>query len=201
MEKVGTNGEIDASERLPASNISSGFTYFRRGDVLVAKITPCFENGKGAYLNCLPTDFGFGSTEFHVLRPSRNLLGGFLRLVTSSKMFLTNGANNMTGSAGQQRVPTDFVRNYPIVLPPIGDQQSILDGVAKETVAISTAIARTEREIALMQEYRTRLTADIVTGKLDVREAAAKLPDVTAIGQTDEEVTVVDDDEEVIDSI
>ncbi|MBK6286688.1 MAG: hypothetical protein IPF49_03395 [Gammaproteobacteria bacterium] len=91
-------------------------------------------------------------------------------------MFLTNGANNMIGSAGQQRVPTDFVRNYPIVLPPTIEQQAILDGVAEETVPLTTAIARTEREIALMQEYRTRLTADLVTGKLDVREAAAKLP-------------------------
>jgi type I restriction enzyme, S subunit len=200
MEKVGTTGAIDASVRLPASTISSGLTYFRRGDVLVAKITPCFENGKGAFLNDIPTDFGFGSTEFHVLRPSRNLLGGFLRLVTSSKMFIANGENNMTGSAGQQRVPTDFVRNYPIVLPPIGDQQLILEELAKETVTISTAIARTEREISLMQEYRTRLTADIVTGKLDVRDAAAKLLDTEELGPTAEEVSMDDDDEQVNES-
>lgn len=200
MEKVGTTGAIDASVRLPASTISSGLTYFRRGDVLVAKITPCFENGKGAFLDDIPTDFGFGSTEFHVIRPSRNLLGGFLRLVTSSRMFIANGENNLTGSAGQQRVPTDFVRNYPIVLPPMSDQQLILEEVAKETVTISTAISRTEREIALMQEYRTRLTADIVTGKLDVRDAAAILPDTKEIRPTDEEVSMDDGDEEVNES-
>ena len=177
MDRVKTNGAIDASEIIPASDISPGFTYFRRADVIVAKITPCFENGKGAFLDSLPTDFGFGSTEFHVLRPNRKLLGGFLRLVTSSRMFLVNGANNMTGSAGQQRVPTDFVRNYPIVLPPVIEQQAILDGIVQEAVPLNNAIARFEREITLLREYRTRLTADVVTGKLDVRSAASQLPE------------------------
>ena len=60
------------------------------------------------------------------------------------------------------------------------EQQQIVDSIAVETTALNTAIARTEREIALMQEYRTRLTADLVTGKLDVREAAAKLPEMEA---------------------
>ena len=58
------------------------------------------------------------------------------------------------------------------------EQQQVVDSIAVKTAALDTAIARTEREIALMQEYRTRLTADLVTGKLDVREAAAKLPDL-----------------------
>ena len=66
-----------------------------------------------------------------------------------------------------------------LLIPPLVDQDAILDFVRKETATLNSAIARTEREIALMQEYRTRLTADIVTGKLDVREAAAKLPDIS----------------------
>jgi type I restriction enzyme S subunit len=75
--------------------------------------------------------------------------------------------------------PGAFFR-IPIILPPKDEQQQIVDSIAVETAALTTAIARTEREIALMQEYRTRLTADLVTGKLDVREAAAKLPDPPA---------------------
>ena len=64
------------------------------------------------------------------------------------------------------------------MLPPAPEQEQIVDFIGRETSSLTTAIARTEREIALMQEYRTRLTADVVTGKLDVRPAAAKLPDV-----------------------
>lgn len=67
-----------------------------------------------------------------------------------------------------------------IALPPLEEQVQITKYIDTETSPFDTAIARTEREIALMQEYRTRLTADIVTGKLDVREAAAKLPDLSA---------------------
>ena len=71
--------------------------------------------------------------------------------------------------------PDAFFR-IPVIIPPKDEQQQIVDSITVETAALTTAIARTEREIALMQEYRTRLTADLVTGKLDVREAAAQLP-------------------------
>lgn len=77
-------------------------------------------------------------------------------------------------------VNVDQIKNFQLALPPFGEQQSIVDHINAECSVINTAIARTEREIALMQEYRTRLTADVVTGKLDVRPAAAHLPDLTA---------------------
>jgi type I restriction enzyme S subunit len=64
-----------------------------------------------------------------------------------------------------------------VLLPPIEEQQAIIESIKNESGPLDSAIARTEREIALMQEYRTRLTADVVTGKLDVREAATRLPD------------------------
>ena len=88
-------------------------------------------------------------------------------------------------------------------MPSIEDQQAIVDQIRSETLSLNTASARTEREIALMQEYRSRLTADIVTGKLDVRAAAAKLPDVRAVGKSaEDDVSVNDDcDDEVDDSI
>jgi type I restriction enzyme S subunit len=73
--------------------------------------------------------------------------------------------------------PEEFFK-IQIIIPPLEEQREIVDSIAAKTRTLTTAIARTEREIALMQEYRTRLTADIVTGKLDVREAAAKLPDL-----------------------
>jgi len=83
----------------------------------------------------------------------------------------------MTGSAGQQRVPTDFVKNYSIALPEVEEQHSILDSVGCQVSEIDTLIVRLEREIELLREYRTRLVSNVVTGKLDVREVAAKLPE------------------------
>jgi type I restriction enzyme S subunit len=73
--------------------------------------------------------------------------------------------------------PDEFFK-IQIIIPPKKEQQQIVDSITVESAALTTAIARSEREIVLMQEYRTRLTADLVTGKLDVREAAAKLPDL-----------------------
>ena len=103
---------------------------------------------------------------------------------------------------GQPNINADVVRSLRVPLPPLIEQVVILSYLDGATNPIVTAIARTEREVALMLEYRTRLTADIVTGKLDVREAAAKLLDVKEIGETDDEVSVNDvDDDEVNDSI
>lgn len=84
MEKVSTSGNIEQDTFLPICNVSQGFTIFNRGDVIIAKITPCFENGKSAWLNTLATDFGYGSTEFHVVRCSQRILGSFLYLIVSS---------------------------------------------------------------------------------------------------------------------
>ena len=81
---------------------------------------------------------------------------------------------------GFWRLYTDDFYDIRLPVPPLDEQGEIMSAITAETTTLTTAIARTEREIALMQEYRTRLTADIVTGKLDVREAAAKLPDLSA---------------------
>ena len=104
MERVGTDGKIDEAI-VPASVVWNGFTYFRRGDILVAKITPCFENGKGACLDSLSTEIGFGSTEFHVLRSGASTLPQFLYRLTTLKGFRHSGIEEMIGGAGQQRVP------------------------------------------------------------------------------------------------
>ena len=177
MERVWPDGRIDPQEILPASRVWNGFTYFRRNDVLVAKITPCFENGKGAHLDSLPTEIGFGSTEFHVLRARSFVLPQFLYLLTKTSEFRRLGADAMTGAAGQQRVPSSFIANYSIPLPPLDEQTAIVEYLEKATSDINAATSRAHREIELLKEYRTRLIADVVTGKLDVREVAFKLPE------------------------
>ena len=172
MEKVGTDGCIDESEIRTAHEVWNGFAYFKRGDVIVAKITPCFENGKGAYLGSLYTDIGFGSTEFHVLRVSNSAIPQFIYRLTTTNEFRKQGTDAMTGAAGQQRVPASFVANYSIPLPPLAEQADIVRHLDKATADIDSAIDNAQRQIDLLREYRTRLIADVVSGRVDVRSAA-----------------------------
>ena len=162
---------------MPISQMASGFTCFQRNDVILAKITPCFENGKGAVLDALPTPIGFGSTEFIVLRASNALDPRFLYLLTFEAQFRRLGEESMTGSAGQQRISREFVANYPVAVPCRDEQVRIAEGLSVATSDVDATIDTAEREIALIQEFRTRLIADVVTGNLDVRTIAASLPE------------------------
>lgn len=133
--KVGFLAMADVSEDAAVANwqdrrlgdVKSGFSFFKNGDVLVAKITPCFENGKGAIIDNMKYDFGFGSTEFHVLRANpRFLLNQFLYYIVSSKEFRKTGVRFMTGSAGQQRIPARYFQTFKITLPELRIQKDIV---------------------------------------------------------------------------
>ena len=166
MERVRTDGRIDG-ELLSASAVWSGFTYFRRNDVLVAKITPCFENGKGACLDALPTDVGFGSTEFHVLRAGHDILPRFLHLLTTLPDFRQSGTDEMTGAAGQQRIPQAFVENYSLPLPPLPEQAAIVCYLDHADGRICRYISAKERLIGLLEEQRQAVIHRAVTRGLD----------------------------------
>ena len=125
MTKVGEHGEFDASEIKNYSEVKKGFTNFQNGDILFAKITPCMENGKGAIANNMKNGIGFGSTEFHVLRPDTDkITSEWLYYLTTWKTFRKEAERNMTGSAGQKRVPKTFLENYVVSLPDIDTQKS-----------------------------------------------------------------------------
>jgi type I restriction enzyme S subunit len=199
MEKVSNDGIVDCSLKLPYWKLSNGFSYFQRGDVVIAKITPCFENGKGAYLNCLETEFGFGTTEFITIRPGKRIAGGYLRLLLSSKWFLSIGEGHMTGSAGQKRISVEFIKNFVVGLPTTDNQNLILKLVAEKVSTINDRIGKIQREIQLFQEYISRLIADVVTGKVDVRHI--KVSDLEIENENDgiEDITeVVEEMEEGI---
>ena len=169
MENVSATGEVDYSARGKVADFRGGYTYFKRHDVVVAKITPCFENGKSAYLGALTTEIGFGTTEFVVLRAGAEINPRFLHQITMLQAFRRDGEMAMTGAAGQQRVPLSFIREFAFGLPDLQEQERILACVDRENSKINRTIEKTQLEITLVQEYRERLITDVVTGKLDVR--------------------------------
>ncbi len=125
MAAVSEEGQIAFEEQREVGEVKKGYTYFERGDVLVAKITPCFENGKAARTLSLSNPIGFGSTEFHVLRAGEEIDASYLFHLIWNTRFREVGANNMTGSAGQKRIPADFLKRLEIPLPPLDEQRRI----------------------------------------------------------------------------
>lgn len=167
MESVSAHGDVRSTEQRSANEISEGFTYFRKNDVLVAKITPCFENGKGAVLDNLPTEIGFGSTEFIVLRARPGVDPRFLYLLTTTPTFRQQGADAMTGSAGQQRVPLDFIKNFNVAIPPLHRQEEIVSFMRRIDARITRLIRNKRRLIALLNEEKQAIIQQAVTRGLD----------------------------------
>lgn len=120
MSSVSERGYIDTSNIRNYDEVKTGFTYFAENDVLFAKITPCMENGKGCIACELINGIGFGSTEFHVLRPIPKKSNSYwLYWLTIFEKFRNDAKQNMTGSAGQRRVPVSFLEDYLVALPPL----------------------------------------------------------------------------------
>jgi type I restriction enzyme S subunit len=167
MERVGTNGGVDSTQTRPASTLWNGLTYFRRGDVIIAKITPCFENGKGACLQSLPTDIGFGSTEFFVLRAGDEITPQFLYRITTLPEFRTLGADAMTGAAGQKRVPSSFVGNFPVVLPSPTEQAAIVSFLNYGDRLIQRYVRAKRSLIGVLEEQKQMIIQRAVTRGTD----------------------------------
>jgi type I restriction enzyme S subunit len=125
MADVAEGGFVAAYQERSLRDVVKGYTYFRRGDVLSAKITPCMQNGKAAETDAMPHGIGFGSTEFHVLRPGPQVAGRYLFHMIWSPYYRRSAERSFTGTAGQQRVPTDFFDRFKIPLPSLPKQKRI----------------------------------------------------------------------------
>lgn len=126
MSKIGEQGEFDPSEVRTYQEVKKGFTYFQNGDILFAKITPCMENGKGAVARSLENGVGFGSTEFHVLRPLTEFVTSeWLFYLLNWQTFRKEAERNMIGSAGQKRVPKTFLEEYSVDIPVLEKQREM----------------------------------------------------------------------------
>ncbi len=167
MENIGEDGKLLLTEARTLGQVGQGYTYFRNSDVIVAKITPCFENGKGALSGNLVGGIGFGTTELHVLRSNDNVDSRFVFYVTRSHAFRNLGVAMMYGAAGQQRVPENFVQDFRVAFPPLPEQRAIAAFLDRETAALDALIAKKEQLIQRLQEKRVALISRAVTKGLD----------------------------------
>jgi type I restriction enzyme S subunit len=175
-------GKIDVSATRKFSQVKKGYTAFQEGDVLFAKITPCMENGKMGVVPALTNGLGFGSTEFHVLRPFAGADGRYIYYFVSSLRFRHDAEHNMTGAVGQRRVPTPYLTAQIAPLPPTREQTRIVakieelfseldDGV--ESLKIVRQQLKVYRQAVLKNSFEGKLTAhwrdqnEIERGKAD----------------------------------
>lgn len=166
MEKVSEIGKKDYSEFKVYQEVINGYTSFQRYDVLLAKITPCFENGKSAYLDDMPTEYGFGSTEFHVIR-AKTATEKYLFYLVTSGYFRKDAEAFMVGSAGQKRVTTEYLKNHKFFIPPPSEQTAIAQFLDHKTAQIDRAIAIKEAQIKLLNERKQIMIQEAVTKGLD----------------------------------
>lgn len=136
MASVSDEGYIAEKEEKAYQEIKKGsYTYFAEGDIIMAKITPCMENGKCAIATGLKSKIGFGSSEFHVIRVGSEILNNYLFELLNRREVRQVAEKNMTGSSGHRRVPKEFYESLKIPLPPIKIQAELV----KECEKINTA--------------------------------------------------------------
>lgn len=172
MEAIAEDGRLDVSRERPVQELLNGYTYFENGDVVFAKVTPCFENGKSAAIRNLSSGFGFGTSEVTVIRPGAQLDQLFVSYIVRTDLFRQVGVASMTGAGGLKRVPDERVRSFQAALPPIPEQHSIVEYLDAHCAKLDALIAKSEQMIGVLREYRSALITDAVTGKIDVRGAA-----------------------------
>ena len=168
MEAIGDDGSLDLERQKAVGEVENGYTYFRNGDVTVAKITPCFENGKGGLMHGLCNGVGFGTTELIVARPRvGHITSQYLHAIFRSTEFLSLGEAQMYGAGGQKRVPESFVRNFDAAFPPIAEQTLIATFLDRETAKINELVAEQQRLIELLKEKRQAVISHAVTKGLN----------------------------------
>ncbi len=159
-------GGIDVSQLRPLREVRKGYTAFAQGDVLFAKITPCMENGKGGLVPHLPNRHAFGSTEFHVLRPRAPVAAKWLAHYLSQPDFRKTARHNMTGTAGQLRVPTKWLATVDVPVPPLAEQARIVVKLEELLSDLDAGVAELKAAQRKLQQYRQSLLKAAVEGTL-----------------------------------
>lgn len=151
------NGNIDLKE-IPYKDAKGKYTFFENGDLLIAKVTPCFENGNIAIANNLKEGIGFGSSEIFVLRFNKNALNTYMFYVSQSAKFQDAACATMCGVGGLKRISPLFMKTYEIDMPSISEQQRIVEYLDEKTKAIDGRISVLEKK----SDAYTRLKASVI---------------------------------------
>lgn len=153
MEDLGTDQKyLEPKAERKLGDVTGSYTYFADGDVLLAKITPCFENGKLGIAQGLTNGIGFGSSEYIVFRPTVELNKEYLYYFLLQDSFRAAGIKTMSGAVGHKRVSKEFIERCKISLPPIAEQQRIVAILDEAFVGLATAIANAMKNLENARE-------------------------------------------------
>lgn len=167
MESVNAlSGTVTDLRVRPFGEIKKGYTYFAEGDVLFAKITPCMQNGKHAIALGLIDGIGFGTTEFHVLRPSTYISSEWVHFFVRRPAFLLEATDHFTGSVGQQRLPQDYLSSREIPLPPLREQHRLTALLKEQIASVEEARAAAEEELKTINALPAALLCKAFNGEL-----------------------------------
>ncbi|GAB6563936.1 restriction endonuclease subunit S [Bacillus mobilis] len=168
MENILSPGNVDLSLKKSLEDVYSGYTYFKENDLIVAKVTPCFENGNIAIMQGLSNGIGFGTTELHVIRVNEGEYNKkFFYYALQADDFKTEAVSNMYGVGGLKRIPPEFVCNYKFKVPPIQIQNKVVEFLEQKTKNIQHLIDDKERLITLLEEQRQSIITEAVTKGLN----------------------------------
>lgn len=159
-------GKVDVSESRKFSQVKQGYTPFKTGDVLFAKITPCMENGKMAIVPRMISEYGFGSTEFHVLRPADGVAPEYVYYAVSNLAFRYYAEHNMTGAVGQKRVPAAVLEEHEIGVPPVAEQRRIVARIEAMFDEIDHGVENLKKAKATLGLFRQSLLKAAFEGRL-----------------------------------
>lgn len=160
------SGTIKTPSVRKFAEVRKGFTFFRNDDVILAKITPCMENGKAAVARDLLNGLGFGSTEFHVMRSMGAMIPEFLFHFIRQESFRRAAEAEMTGSVGQKRVPAEYLKGVELPLPPQAEQQRIVVAVERILDRVNAARARLDRVPTTLKWFRQAVITAACSGQL-----------------------------------
>ncbi len=167
MDAVGEYGGLNLDDVRDLEVVYDGYTYFADGDLCIAKITPCFENGKGSIAAGLTNGVGFGTTELHVVRPGPNIDPRFLFYVSIADDFRKLGESEMYGAGGQKRIDESFIKDWIAPLPPLDTQRRIARFLDEKTARIDGLIEKKRELLERLAEKRQALITRAVTKGLN----------------------------------
>jgi type I restriction enzyme S subunit len=162
MADVSEDGEIINQQSKMYGEVKKGYTVFQDGDILFAKITPCMENGKGALALNLINGIGFGSTEFHVLRPMDSRDTAFIYFLTMNKKFRQQARRFMRGTAGQLRVPKDFLDEYVLDCLP---EVTLREEMGRKLIEVNSSYLEQKRSIEKAKIVKAELLQKLLGGQ------------------------------------